>query len=191
MERAMTGQVEADDFDVAKAIFDKLKDIPAERKKRILGWVAESLGVVLAPAPSAPAPYIPPAAPGFPPPAPAPAGGSDIKSFVAAKAPKSDMQFAATVAYYYRFEAPPASRKNAITGDDLQEAARLAGRTRLAKPRNTLNNAKTAGYLDSAAVGEFAINSVGENLVAMTLPGTSAPVGNGRSRKPAKKKTRR
>ena len=35
----------------------------------------------------------------------------------------------------------------------------------------TLNNAKNQGYLDSAERGAFQINSVGENLVAMTLPG--------------------
>lgn len=189
----MAGEADTDDFDIAKAVFEKLKDITPERKKRILGWVAESLGVVVSPAAAASAPHFPPPAPapGFQPAATAPAGGSDIKTFVASKAPKSDMQFAATVAYYYRFEAPPASHKKVITGEDLQEAARLAGRARLANPRNTLNNAKTAGYLDSAAAGEFAINSVGENLVAMTLPGTSAPVGNSRRGKPAKKKSRR
>lgn len=188
----MAGEVEADDFDIAKAIFDKLKDIPPERKKRILGWVSESLGVVVAPAAPAPSPHFPtPApAPGFPPPAPTPPGGTDIKTFVAAKAPKSDNQFAATVAYFYRFEAPPSARKNVITGDDLQEGARLAGRTRLSDPRKTLNNAKAAGYLDSSAAGEFSINSVGENLVAMTLPGAAASTGNGRRAKAAKKSRR-
>jgi len=91
------------------------------------------------------------------------------------------VQFATTVAYYYRFEAPAASRRETIDGDTLQEGARLAGRNRLAKPRNTLNNAKSLGYLDSNAPGEFSINSVGENLVAMTLPGT--PEGGGKTNK--------
>ena len=44
----MVGEVEANDFDIAKEVFDKLKDVPADRRKRILGWVAESLGVVMA-----------------------------------------------------------------------------------------------------------------------------------------------
>jgi hypothetical protein len=170
-------QLEIEDFDTAKTVFEKLKDVPAERRKRILNWVAEGLGITLqAPSPSTPAPtFTPtvlatPAAPVMHPPAPS---VSDIKTFVATKAPKSDVQFAATVAYYYRFEAPPANRRETIDGNTLQEAARLAGRTRLSNPAQTLRNAKNLGYLDGGSPGEFAINSVGENLVAMTLPGNS------------------
>ena len=33
----------------------------------------------------------------------------DIRQFTAAKAPKSDQQFAVVVAYFYRFEAPEAN----------------------------------------------------------------------------------
>jgi hypothetical protein len=36
-----------------------------------------------------------------------PASGKDLKTFVTAKNPRSDVQFAATVAYFHRFEAPP------------------------------------------------------------------------------------
>jgi hypothetical protein len=163
---------QSDDFDIAKAIFDQLKDLPAERQQRVLRWIAEGLGVSLA----APSGFpqgsggpIPPAAPLHP--LAAGTGSTDIKTFIAAKSPKSDQQFAAAVAYFYRFEAPPAERRDSVNGDVLQEAARLAGRKRLANPRVTLNNAKAAGYLDSSSPGEFTINSVGENLVAMTLPG--------------------
>lgn len=173
----MAEQLEIEDFDTAKAIFEKLKDVPAERRKRILGWVAEGLGVVLqgavAPLP-APAPGAPAAAPPNAPAAPA----TDIKTFVASKAPKSDVQFAVTVAYYYGFEAPVGQRHPTITSEILQQAARLAGRARLARAIKTLNNAKTSGYLDSSGRGEFSINSVGENLVAMTLPGTAATNGS-------------
>lgn len=176
--------MEIEDFDTAKAVFEKLKDIPAERRKRILTWVAEGLGVVLqaTPAPVAPftvTPHSPTLAapPGYLPQSPP----TDIKTFVATKAPKSDVQFAATVAYYYRFEAPTASRRESIDGDTLQEAARLAGRNRLVNPRGTLNNAKSLGYLDGISRGEFSINSVGENLVAMTLPGT--PEGGGKAKR--------
>jgi len=55
--------------------------------------------------------------------------------------PRNDVQFAAAVAYYYRFEAPPADRKEAIDKEDLQEAARKAGRERFAnreQPCSTL-----------------------------------------------------
>ena len=194
----MAEQLEIEDFDTAKAVFEKLKDVPAERRKRILTWVAEGVGVVLqaAPAPVPPTIATPHAASTLAvPPGHSPQSlPTDIKTFVSTKTPKSDVQFAATVAYYYRFEAPAASRRETIDGDTLQEATRLAGRDRLSNPRTTLNNAKNLGYLDGIAPGEFSINSVGENLVAMALPGTPEGGGNtsGMKRtKRAKKKSGR
>lgn len=117
---------------------------------------------------------------------------TNIKSFIAEKAPSSDNQFAAAVAYYYRFEAPEAARKEAITADDLQEACRLAGRTRVAKPAQTLINAHNGGLLDKAAErGSYAISTVGENLVPMALPSGSGAKPRGAqkstSKSPAKK----
>src|SRR5690606_21683225 len=109
-----------------------------ERQLRILRWVAESLGVPLvgAAANSAQIGGVQNISP-VPPMGGATIGGlsTDIKSFIAAKAPKSDQQFASAVAYFYRFEAPPAERRDSINGDVLQEAARLAGRKRLSNPR--------------------------------------------------------
>ena len=85
-----------------------------------------------------------------------------------------DVQFAAAVAYYYRFEAPQAKRKDAINKDDLQEATRKATRDRFGNPLKTLQNAHQLGRLDKGSEkATFTINSVGENLVAMTLPGDS------------------
>lgn len=184
----MADQLELEDFDTAKAVFEKLKDVPSERRKRILTWVAEGLGIALSSAPLEAPPALSPLAPPTDqshPPHHSRTPAVDIKTFVASKAPKSDVQFAATVAYYYRFEAPPSTRRETINGDTLQEAARLAGRKRLANPRVTLNNAKTTGYLDGASPGEFLINTVGENLVAMAL-GNSSAEANGK-----KKATRR
>ena len=87
------------------------------------------------------------------------------------KNPSSDMQFAATVAYYYRFEAPPSERKESIDSNILQNTARLANRKRLSKPGQTLINAGFNGMLDRAdEKGFYKINTVGENLVAMILP---------------------
>lgn len=193
----MADQLEVEDFDTAKSVFEKLKDVPAERRKRILNWVAEGLGVAFQAAATpivlpAPAPNAPPGTTGLP--AGAAQGQTDIKTFVTTKSPKSDVQFAATVAYYYRFEAPAASRRETIDGETLQGATRLAGRDRLGNPRTTLNNAKAQGYLDSSSPGEFSINSVGENLVAMALPGTSDGGGNPKKKKikgAKKKKGRR
>lgn len=186
----MTIHAQTDDFDIGKAIFDQLKDLPPERQQRVLRWVAEGLGVVPQAAVAQPFQIAgvqnPPQAPHSG--QPGTTSNTDIKTFIATKAPKSDQQFAAAVAYYYRFEAPPAERRESIDGDLLQEATRLSGRSRLSSPRNTLNNAKGAGYLDSTAPGVFTINSVGENLVAMTLPGGGEATARHTKKQKAKKK---
>ncbi len=167
----------ANDFDAAKAVVDQLTGMDKDRQERVMRWVAESLGIAAG-------------VPGEPDrqridrsqsertmqplPAEAPVRHSasmDIKSFVDTKRPKSDVQFATVVAYYYRFETSQETRRDSIDAAALQEAARLAGRRRPPRARTTLNNAKNLGYLDSAERGQFRINSVGENLVAMTLPG--------------------
>lgn len=168
----MTTSAQAEDFDIGKAVFDQLKELPIERQQRILRWVSEALGVAVSPgatqSPQVTSVQNPPLSTQVVSVSGTPA--TDIKTFIASKSPKSDRQFAAAVAYFYRFEAPQAERRNSIDGKILQEATRLVGRNRLTKPLDTLNNAKKAGYLDSPAPGEFVINSVGENLVAMTLP---------------------
>lgn len=193
----MTSRIEPDDFDVAKAIVAQVKELPPERRERIFRWVAESIGL------SAVAPHSPsnPASQGA-------AGGrhpanetlqppagvaTNIKTFIASKAPKGDAQFAAAVAYFHRFEAPQAQRQETINATLLQEATRLAGRARFSNPLSTLNNAKRSGFLDSNSRGEFTINSVGENLVAMTLPGEGASnaIVNANSRPRKKKKSGR
>lgn len=191
------------DFDAAKAVADQLQGMEKERQHRILRWVAESLGLDLAPRSSADRQGQESRSPGgleAEPPQDSHAGHRqqhpvNIKSFVDSKKPKSDMQFAAVVAYYYRFQASPENKKDTVNAETLQDAARLAGSRRLPKPHITLNNAKNQGYLDSPERGEFRINSVGENLVAMTLPGSEAePARRGKvrtarrkARKPAKR----
>jgi len=100
---------------------------------------------------------------------------TDIKTFVASKNPSSNNEFTATVAYYYRFEAPETERKESITPEDLQEACRQCARDRLTKPSQTLVNACYAGLIDKAGDrGAYSINTVGENLVAMALPADGA-----------------
>ena len=109
------------------------------------------------------------------------------------KNPKNDIQFAATVAYFYRFEAPPEQRRNEIDAVLLQDACRLAGRERFKRPRITLNNAKNQGLLDRGSeAGKFTVNTVGENLVAMTLPSQAGgPTENRKPKKPPKKTARK
>jgi len=184
----------SEDFDSAKSVVDKLASISRERQERILRWVSESLGI----AHTGPASVLGPLTPGAiisTPGVVTPGTAKDIKAFISEKAPKSDQQFAAAVAYYYRFEAPAASRRDAIDGGVLTEAARLAGWHRPKKPTNTLNNARKAGYLDSADRGTFTLNNVGENLVAMAMPGgnagAKAPKTKGRKRSPAKKASKK
>lgn len=180
------------DFDAAKAISEQLKDMDKERQQRILRWVAESLGLPLhikaheghveKPAGHEQVLHIPP---------PPSSGQVDVKIFVNSKKPKSDVQFATTIAYYYQFEANSAERKQTIDSKMLQDAARLCGRDRFKRPLMTLTNAKNQGYLDAAGRGEFRINTVGENLVAMTLPGSESERKSiRRSRKAARKRSR-
>lgn len=113
----------------------------------------------------------------------------DIKTFITAKNPGSDVQFAATVAYFYRFEAEPSSRKDAITADDLRDACRkVGGRQRLTNPGQTLRNAHNLGLLDRTDTpGVFSVNTVGENLVAMTLPSSTAEGTSAKKKKLVKK----
>jgi len=176
-----------DDLEAVRTVVEALKDFLPDEQQRIFRWAAEKLGTSLPVAPgyTPPAgtpPPLHPAASGVTPPA-NPGTTTDIKTFMAEKKPRKDVQYAAAVAYYYRFEAPPAERKEAINQEDLQEATRKSGRDRFVNPLQTLNNAHTLGLLDrGSGKGTFVINSVGENLVAMTLPDGGVP------RKLAKKK---
>lgn len=189
------------DFEVAKSIHDHLEPLNEERRARILRWVSESLGLGVRTTPST---FEQPAETSLSnPPAAQPSASessfTDIKSFAESKAPKTDGHFATVVAYYYRFVAPDAQKSSTIDADTLQNATRLVGRQRFKNANTTLNNAKKSGYLDSPQSGEFEINTVGENLVAMTLPSDStntptrskrksSPNKSGTKSKPAKKK---
>lgn len=173
-------------FDAAKKIVETLKDLPKPQQEQALRFASEALGLsplVHAQMPPQP-PVQPPAAPG----SAIPLHSNDIRQFTALKAPKSDQQFAAVVAFFYQFEAPSDQRKDAISAKDLTDAARLAGRTRPKRPVVTLNNAKQAGYLDATERGKFRISTVGENLVAVTLPGGEA-AGVGSRQSPRKKRS--
>ena len=162
-------------FDAAKSIVEALKGLDKPSQALAMRFASETLGlqsVGTAQVPVAPVNAAPPA-----PPQPGSQGAThstDIRQFTAAKSPKSDQQFAAIVAYFYAFEASEANRKESIDAEILKDAARLAERKRLKNPLATLNNAKNSGYLDSAGSGKFRINSVGENLVAMALPGNDS-----------------
>jgi hypothetical protein len=191
----MTDQTQpATDFQAAAAVEAAIKDLPKLKQELVLRWVAESLGIVSAPAPGttpAVTPIVTPPIVTAPP--GAPSHQMDIATFVAFKQPKTDIQFVTVVAYYHRFVAPEGQRLATITPQLAQDATRLADWDRLTAPGSTLNNAKNQGYLDSAGPGEFSLNTVGENLVARTLPPKEGSKKSGKKgdkrKKTAKKKT--
>ncbi len=179
-----------DDLEAVRLVADALEGFETKDQERIIRWAREKLGLAVAPAGSSPS-SAPPSPAGS---TAGPASGSlssapkDLKTFVAEKKPKNDVQFAATVAYYYRFVAPTDQQKSEVTKTDLQDACRLVGHERFTHPGQTLRNAHTLGLLNRGSEsGSFAINSVGENLVDVTLPDG----GKGVSRTKAKKKRKR
>jgi len=182
-------------LEVAQKIVDELKGMVPEHQKLALRFATETLGLQL-PAVSPPT-AVPPMQ--MPQPTPPHAANStdhstDIRSFKEMKSPKSDRQFAAVVAYFYQFEAKSENRKEAIDAETMKEAARLAGWAQVARWGMTLNNAKNAGYLDAVGTGKFKLSSVGENLVAITLPGNGGSGQNtntGAKKKQKKKATKK
>jgi len=171
-----------DDFEAVRTVVATLEVFEPEDQERILRWAREKLGLSAAPAVASTAgmgieAFAERTTADTRTPA-ASTKASDIRTFIANKRPQTDSQFAAAVAYYYRFEAPEPQRKDTITADDLQGACRQTGRERFTRPAQTLVNAHNQGYLDKGSGrGSYAINTVGENLVAMALP-EGAATGN-------------
>lgn len=172
-----------DDLEAVRSLADTLQPFSNDDRERIIRWAREKLGMISGPLSVARA--VAPAEPaeGAVVPAETAVGGTDIKSFVTQKSPKSDVHFAATVAYYHQFIAPTGQRKESITKEDLVEACRQVPRKRPTRPAQVLVNAYHDGVLDRGGTGHYRLNSVGENLVAMALPGTVE------SAKGAKRKT--
>ena len=179
-------------LDAAQKIVVELQGMTSENQSLALQFAMQTLR--LAPPTAHPTPVPGPAQPHAP--LTQAATGTlgqptDIKAFTVAKAPKSDQQFTAVVAYFYQFEAKQSDRKEAVDADVMKEAARLAGWPQVKRWAMTLTNAKNAGYLDPAGDGRFKLSSVGENLVAITLPGNGAAGGGnggGSGKKASKKK---
>jgi hypothetical protein len=184
-----------DDLNAVRSIRDALVGFSNDEQERIIRWACESMALA-GPLPAAVratshAPIVvPPSVPVTP--AAASNVPKNIHTFVNEKNPKTDMQLATTIAYYYRFESPEKERRDEIDAKFLRDACRLAGYPgRLAKPLATLNNAHANGLLDRGSTrGTFVINSVGENLVGMTLPGDVSQTTRPRKRrtKAARKK---
>lgn len=188
-----------DDIEAIKTVVDALSPFDPVDQERIVRWACEKLGLV---GPSShqvgPSLSNPGAAshlqiqPAVVQTVAAPGTQRDIKSFVSSKNPTNDMQFAATVAYFFAFESPEAQRKESIGPGDLQDACRQLGRERLQNPGQTLRNACYHGLLDKAGDrGNYTINTVGENLIAVTLPNDSGDAAKRKRRTPPAKRTKR
>lgn len=163
----------SDDLEAVRLLVEALQPFPNEDRERIIRWAREKLGMTAGVAP-APAPRVEPS--GDTPREAIVAGTQDavdIKKFVTEKGPRSDVHFAATVAYYHLFKAPQSQRKDSITKEDLVEACRQVDRKRPKVPAQVLVNAYHDGLFDRGGKGSYKLNSVGENLVAMALPGTN------------------
>jgi len=178
-----------DDLEAVRSVADTLQPFANDDRERIIRWAREKLGMGATSTLMNPG-AVPvetteqrAAAQESTP------SGTDIKSFVSQKAPKSDVHFAATVAYYHQFMAPLDQRKDSITKEDLVEACRQVPRKRPKRPAQVLVNAYQDGVLDRGRTGHYRLNSVGENLVAMALPGT--PQAATKTKKKAAKAPRR
>ncbi|MBK9118387.1 MAG: hypothetical protein IPM18_02130 [Phycisphaerales bacterium] len=176
-----------DVFDAAKAIVAALDGMTKEHQTLAIKFAVETLGLQSPTAAVSPPTSSASAAATT---ATTPSGGvahsTDIKAFTVTKAPKSDQQFTAVVAYFYQFEAKPNERRDTIDAEVMKEAARLAGRPQVQRWSMTLTNAKNAGYLDSAGDGKYKLSSVGENLVAITLPDNGGAPAKSRQKSKAK-----
>jgi len=157
-----------DDLEAVRVLAQTLEPFKGEERERIIRWAKERLGMeVVNPAVQTPAGSQPIPTPIVN----KPGSQKDIKTFIDEKDPASDQQLAAVVAYYYQFESQEKERKETIGSQELLDACRLAKRNRPGNPGQTLRNAARSGILDHAGdQGQFQLNAVGENLVAMVLP---------------------
>ena len=172
-----------DDLNAVRSIVKALEPFKPEEQERIIRWAREKVG--LSTSASLKQPPNPASVLGQ---TPIPKSNITIKDFLSLKQPKSDNQLAATVAYYYRFEAPESERKQAITKEDLLNACRLADWQRPNHPAQVLINSQGAGLLDKGTEkGSYSINSVGENLVAVALPSNAKAVIRKKSTRRRKK----
>ncbi len=180
---------DADDFQAVKLLVETLSPFDDKDRERIIRWAKEKLGMAN-PNPSGfQAPQQSTALSPLSLDAAGLSRSTDIRQFAAQKQPRSDIQFAAMVAYYYRFEAPEVDRKEEIDQAVLLDACRKADRVRPPSPSSTLNNAHRLGLLDrGSGAGKFRINSVGENLVAMALPESKETESAIKPRKSIRKK---
>lgn len=163
-----------------QAILSALGGLDAQAKERVFDYVFRRLGIPRSVtanplSPVAPTPFASPdPIGGQMPPAPSAPALTDVRSFAATKQPSTDMERVAVVAYFLSEVASGDAQKLSITAEDITKYFKQANFPLPARPRQTLHNAKNAGYLDAAAeTGAFKLNPVGHNLVVHGLPSAS------------------
>src|SRR5712691_9057632 len=113
----------SDDLEAVRVLAATLEPFKGDERERIIRWAREKLG--MSSTSTVPAIQRPAAAATLTDVVAKPlvlTSATDIKSFISQKDPKSDVHFAATVAYFYQFVAPEDQRKDSITKEDLIQA---------------------------------------------------------------------
>ncbi len=187
MSEAVDQEVEA-----IRAVLTALAPLSEKARTSVLEYVARRLGLPtvssggLPPPPSREGSQAAQHGGGSPP-------GADavhIKQFKEAKGPHSANEMAAVVAYYLANVAPPEDRRGTVNQKTVETYFKIAGFPLPGHVRQTLPNAKNAGYFDLVGDGEYRLNAVGHNLVAHSLPRGSVAKGSAPSarQKPARRK---
>lgn len=98
---------------------------------------------------------------------------TDIRTFTAAKQPRSVNEMVALVAYYLSEMAQGSESSPTVNVDLIRKYFKMAQFPLPRVTKNALTNAAQAGYLENVARGEYRLNPVGYNLVVHKLPSGS------------------
>lgn len=162
---------------VSSTIVKLLEPLSSEERTRVMQAALLLLGdapLATAPASDSSPPIQPPDTKNEAPDAPiqkpeAKPALKDVRSFFEVKKPKSQVEAAATIAYFLSELAPADERSEVIDNETFEKYCKLA-KFELPNSPRTLANTKAAGYLESAGRGKYKLNAVGHNLVAHRLP---------------------
>jgi hypothetical protein len=123
-----------------------------------------------------------------------PTAGTDIRTLKEQKNPSNAIEMALVLAYYLQHFAPLPERKTQIAAADINKYFVQADFPLPKRADQLLVDARAAGYFDSPSRGVYALNPVGHNLVAHSLPratGSSGKVGSRRTSSKSGAKKRR
>jgi hypothetical protein len=174
------------EVEAIKIVLAALAPLSAKARVSVLDYAMKRLDITavsVSPVGGAPPGKLPPSKVGIEGGTPS-EGSLHIKKFKEMKKPRSANEMAALVAYYLQNLAPQSQRKETVNQSDIETFFKIAGYPKPKQIRVTLQNAKAAGYFDTAGSGEYRLNAVGHNLVSHSMPrGSSAESKLWRSRK--------